>query len=262
MIDIHHHCLPGVDDGPATLDEAVAMCRMSADEGIETIVATPHVLRGRWKTWRPLELSTRLEELRAAVGDSPRLVMGSEAFFTHDVADVLAANDAIIPLARGRYVLIEFAANNVPPNIEQPLYRMQLGGWTPIVAHPERNIVFQAKPELLVSMIEAGARMQITAGSLLGEFGPAAQTACETWIGCGLVHFVATDAHNTSKRPPAARAAVARLREIAGDATADALTVKNPQAVVENEVLAFEPEPVRPAKNGFFTGIRRFFGRS
>jgi protein-tyrosine phosphatase len=139
MIDIHHHCLPGVDDGPHELDEAVAMCRMAADEGIDTIVATPHVLRGRWKTWRPNELGNRLERLRDAVGDSPRLILGSEVFFGHDIAEVLARGDAIVPLARGRWVLLEFVANHVPPHVEQPLYRMQLDGFTPLIAHPERN---------------------------------------------------------------------------------------------------------------------------
>lgn len=262
MIDIHHHCLPGVDDGPGTLDEAVAMCRASADEGIETIVVTPHVLRGRWRAWRPLELTHRLEQLREAIHDTPHLVAGSEAFFVHDIADVLQSGDAIIPLARGQYVLIEFAANSVPPNVEQPFYRMQLGGWTPIIAHPERNIVFQSKPELLLALIQSGARTQVTAGSLLGDFGAEAQRVSELWIECGLVHFVATDAHNTGKRPPRARQAVDRLRELAGDAIAEALTDGNPRAVVENRGLAYEPEAVLPATNGFFTRIRRFFAPS
>lgn len=259
MIDIHHHCLHGVDDGPRELDEAVAMCRMAADEGIDTIVATPHVLRGRWKTWRPLELSTRLERLREAVGDTPRLILGSEVFFVHDIADVLAAGDTVVPLARSRYVLLELAANNIPPHIEQPLYRMQLGGWTPVIAHPERNTVFQAKPEILAALIQAGARTQITTGSLIGDFGPEAQKAATAWVRAGLVHVVATDAHNTVKRPPRTRLALERLVDLAGADVADALTVRNPRAIVENRGLDYEPEPVARRPDGFFTRMRRFF---
>lgn len=260
MIDIHHHCLPDVDDGPREWEEAVAMCRMAADEGIETIVATPHVLRGRWRTAPIAELEARINTLRDKVGPAPRLLLGSEYFFAHDVAEVLLAGNAIIPLAGSRYVLIELASNNVPPLLDQPLYRMQLEGWIPIIAHPERNIVLQSKPEVLASLIEIGARMQITAGSLTGDFGSAAQKAAEAWIAGGLVHFVATDAHNTGKRPPKVRAAITALKAIAGDTVADALIRRNPAAVIENRALEYEPEPVLPATHGFFTRLRAFFG--
>jgi protein-tyrosine phosphatase len=261
MIDIHHHCLPGVDDGPRELDEAVAMCRMAADEGIETIVATPHVLRGRWKTWRPIELANRLDRLREAVADSPRLILGSEVFFGHDLADVVSRGDTIVPLARSRYILVEFVANNVP-HAEQPFYRLQLAGFTPVIAHPERNTVFQARPDLLAAMVEAGARTQVTTGSLVGEFGSEAQRAAETFAACGLIHVVATDAHNTGKRPPRTQRALERLRELVGGTVADALTVRNPLAIVENRGLEYEPDPVLPRRDGFFTRIRRFLDRT
>ena len=258
MIDIHHHCLPDVDDGPREWDEAVAMCRMAADEGIETIVITPHVLRGRWRTAPIAELEARIDTLREKVGVAPRLLLGSEYFFAHDVAEVLRAGNAIVPLAGSRYVLIELASNNVPPLLEQPLYRMQLEGWIPIIAHPERNVVFQAKPEMLASLIEIGARMQITASSLTGDFGPGAQKAAERWVASGLVHFVATDAHNMTKRPPKVQAALAALRAIAGDTVADALTRGNPAAVVANRALPYEPDPVLAPTDGFFTRLRAF----
>lgn len=261
MIDIHHHCLPDVDDGPREWDEAVAMCRMAADEGIETIVATPHVLRGRWRTAPIAELEARIATLREKVGDKPRLLLGSEYFFAHDVAEVLKAGNAIVPLAGSRYILIELASNNVPPLIEQPLYRMQLEGWTPIIAHPERNLVFQSKPEMLASLIELGARMQITAGSLTGEFGNTARRAAESWVAAGLVHFVATDAHNITKRPPRVQAAIAAVKSIAGDAVADALFRRNPAAVVENRALEYEPEPVLRRNSGFFKRLGAFFGK-
>ena len=259
MIDIHHHCLPGVDDGPSEWDEAVAMCRMAADEGIETIVCTPHVLRGRWKSFPISELETRVALLQEKAGDTPRLILGSEYFFAHDVADVLAAGNAIVPLAGSRYVLMELASNNVPPLIEQPLYRMQLGGWIPVIAHPERNIVFQVRPELLAELIAHGARFQVTAGSLTGDFGSKAQRCAESWVASGLIHFMATDAHNTGKRPPKVQAAIARLRSLAGNRVADALTRGNPLAVVENRGLEYEPEPALPANDGFLTRLREFF---
>jgi protein-tyrosine phosphatase len=259
MIDIHHHCLPGVDDGPRELSEAVAMCAAAAEEGIETIVATPHVLRGRWPTFSRRELELKLDELRARVGETPRLLLGSEYFFSHDMADVLRNGTAVLPLAAGRYVLLELPANSVPPMFNQPLYRAQLDGWLPILAHPERNTVFQANPDVLEALIGHGLRVQITATSLTGAFGTQARVAAETFLRRKLVHFVATDAHNMEKRPPHVREALAVLRELTGNAVAEALTRENPLAVIENRPLPYEPEPEEVVSPGLFTRLRQFF---
>jgi protein-tyrosine phosphatase len=177
------------------------------------------------------------------------------------MADVLRAGKPIVPLAGSRYVLMELAANSVPPLLDQPLYRVQLDGWIPILAHPERNSVLQARPEMVFDLINHGVRMQITAGSLTGEFGPAAEKAASAWLEHGLVHFVATDAHHPARRPPRVRAAVERLRALMGEDAAEALTRRNPLAVIENRGLEYEPEPVEPAAGGLLTRLRAFFGR-
>ena len=259
MIDIHHHCLPGVDDGPRELSEAVDLCAAAAEEGIETIVATPHVLRGRWPTFSRRELESRLTELQSRVGATPRLLLGSEYFFSHDMADLLREGTSVFPLAAGRYVLLELPANSVPPMFNQPLYRAQLEGWLPILAHPERNTVFQAGPELLEALIEHGLRVQVTATSLTGAFGAQARQAAETFLRRGLVHFVATNAHSKDKRPPRMKEALAALRDIVGGAAAQALTVENPRAVIENRPLPYEPEPQEMPSPGLFTRLRSFF---
>lgn len=238
------------------------MFTMAEEEGIEAIVATPHVLRGRWPSRSPVELEERAAMLREKTNNTPRLHLGSEYFFGHDMADVLAAGNVIVPLAGSRYVLLELASNSVPPMFEQPLYRAQLDGWIPVIAHPERNLVFQAKPELLAMLIERGARTQITASSLLGTFGREARVAAEAFLRRGLVHFVATDAHNTEKRPPRVREAIAALRDLVGEQVADALTQHNPAAVLENRALPFVPEPSeKPRADGLFTRLRSFFAQ-
>lgn len=237
------------------------MCRIAAEEGIEAIVATPHVLRGRWRTPPIIEIESRLETLRAKTNDTPRLLAGSEYFFAHDMPEVLSARNAIVPLAKGRYVLLELAANIVPPMFDQPLYRAQLEGWIPVLAHPERNTVFQSRPELLASLVRSGLRTQITAGSLTGEFGTAARRSAETLLERRLVHFVATDAHNTNKRAPRIAAALGALRDLVGENVAEALTVRNPRAVIENRALEYDPEPLEPANRGFLTRVKAFLKR-
>lgn len=258
LIDIHHHCLPDVDDGPRSLDDAERLCRAALAQGIEEIIATPHVLRGRWRDVGRAEMETRLQQLRSRVGDRPRLHLGSEYFFAHDMADVLRAGTAIVPLAGSRYVLTELPANSVPPHFERPLHAVQLDGWTPVLAHPERNAVFQQHLDLLADLSTAGVRMQVTATSLTGAFGRAARETAETMIRRRLVHFVATDAHGLPKRPPDMGAARTILERLAGPAVTRALTVDNPRAVLENRPLPYDPEPI-PAGDGFFTRLCAFF---
>ena len=249
-----------MDDGPRSVADAVDLCRMSADEGIETIVATPHVLRGRWKNTSRAQLEALIADLQSRVA-APRLLLGSEYFFAHDVAEVLRAGNAIIPLAGSRYILVEFASHAVPPLVLQPLHAVMLEGYTPIVAHPERNAVLQSKPELVVAMARAGVKMQVTAGSVTGEFGEAARTAAIQWLRAGLVHFMATDAHSRERRPPRFREARGRVAELAGEAVAQALFVDNPRAVIEGRGLPYDPEiPEKVAKTGVMSRIRTLFG--
>lgn len=259
MIDIHHHCLPDVDDGPKSWDDAVAMCRMAADEGIEGIITTPHVLRGLWPRRSLRELSARLRELQERCVDGPALYPGSEYFFSHDMVETLEGGDAILPLAGGRYVLLELPADGVPPMFEAPLYRAQIAGWTPVIAHPERNVAYQSRPQLLADHIARGAKSQVTAGSLVGTFGRAAQAAAELFLERNLVHFIATDAHNLDRRAPRMAQVMEVLRARAGDQRARALTYDNPLAVLENRPLPWSPEPADSRNFGFFTKLRSFF---
>jgi len=262
MIDIHHHCLPGVDDGPRDWSESVDLCRMAAEEGIETIVATPHVLRGRWRTASREELEMKIADLQSRVGDTPRLLLGSEYFFAHDMNEVLASGKSIVPLASGHYILVELAAHAVPPMLEQPFYRAQLGGWSIVLAHPERNNVLQSKPELLLSLMRAGVKTQVTAGSITGDFGAEAERAATDWIRRGYVHIVATDAHNIAKRPPRVREARARVAELAGEEMAQAIFVDNPMAVVKDVSLAWEPDvPYSTDAPGFLSRLKRMLSK-
>ena len=261
MIDIHHHCLPGVDDGPRSMSEAEDLCRMAASEGIETIVATPHVLRGRWQNMGRTQLEELLDQLADRLGGSPRLLLGSEYWFGHDMDEVLRAGTPIIPLAGGRSVLVEFPTHAMPPLASQPLHRSRLDGWIPIIAHPERNDVLRARPEMLISLLRMGVRAQVTAGSLVGDFGRDAQRTGLDWIQAGLVHVVATDAHNRKKRPPLFRKAWERVSEMCGEPVAQALFVENPKAIVEGRELPYDPEiPDHLPARGLMERLRRFVG--
>lgn len=263
MIDLHHHCLPGVDDGPGSMAEAVGLCKMAADEGIDTIVATPHVLRGRWRNRTRDEYALVLDELRSKTGTAPQILLGSEYFFGHDMDEMLR-NESILPLAGSRYVLVEFASHAVPPLVREPLYRAQLDGWTPLIAHPERNLVFRSNPELLASLLRIGVKVQVTTGSITGDFGKEAEAASIDWLQRGWIHVMATDAHNTLKRPPRFQAARRRVVELAGEKIAQALFLENPKSIVENRGLVYDPDipdVPEPKSKPLFIRIGKFFSR-
>ncbi len=263
MIDLHHHCLPCVDDGPGSMAEAVDLCKMAADEGIDTIVATPHVLRGRWRSRTRAEYASILDELRSKAGTPRRILLGSEYFFGHDMDEMLR-NESILPLAGSRYVLVEFASHAIPPLVREPLYRAQLEGWTPLIAHPERNLVFRSNPEILASLLRIGVKTQVTTGSMTGDFGKEAEAASIDWLQRGWIHVMATDAHNTIKRPPRFQAARRRVVELAGEEIAQALFSENPKSIVENRGLVYDPDipDVTGTKSKpLFARIRKLFPR-
>lgn len=236
------------------------MCALAAEEGIETIVATPHVLRGLWKTWRLRELEPLADELRARTGNRPRLLLGSEYWFAHDVVELLQSGNGIIPLAGSRYVLMEFAPNVIPPMTAQVFYRLRIDGWTPVIAHPERNNVFQAKPQLLASLVRAGAKTQITASSVTGTFGPRARAAAAEWLRSGLVHLIASDAHDMRRRPPRVREALAAAGEIVGATLLHSLTIGNPAAILAGKPLEYDPEPrLAPPRSGLWRRLAEFW---
>jgi len=227
------------------------------------IVATPHVLRGRWKNTSRAQLTSILDELRGKVGETPHIVLGSEYFFGHDMDEMLRT-ETIIPLAGGRYILVEFSSHTVPPLVREPLYRVQLGGWTPVIAHPERNIVFQSKPEFLASLIRIGVKTQVTTGSVTGEFGPDAQAAAIDWLKRGWVHVMATDAHNGTKRQPRFRAARERIVDLVGEQIAQALFVDNPKSIVESRGLVYDPDLPEGSGNEsgrLFSRIRKMLSK-
>jgi protein-tyrosine phosphatase len=219
MIDIHFHCLPGVDDGPTTWNEAVDLCRAAVTDGITEIVATPHVLRGSWLNEDKAHLQRLTAELNQRLNGMPSVGLGCEFYYSADLIDLWEAPDhgPLIGLNSGSCLLIEFPAHTVPRSAESVVHELVLLGVTPVIAHPERNAVFASEPARLARLIDQGVLTQVTAGSITGDFGRKAYSAVETLYRQGLVHAVASDSHSTTKRPPLMSAARARVRQRWGE---------------------------------------------
>lgn len=209
MIDLHFHCLPGIDDGPRNWDDAVALCRQAASEGTTTIVATPHVLHESWANEDPAERDRLIVRLNALLGGSPAIVPGCEVAFSADLVEQWERGPSgpLVGLTRQPVLLIELPNYGVPAAVDAVFHELLVMNVTPVIAHPERNAELVSHPERLASLVERGVLMQVTAAAVLGEMGRRAQAAVQSLFRHGLVHLVASDAHSLDRRPPRLAAA-------------------------------------------------------
>jgi len=228
MIDIHAHLLPGVDDGPSSFEEALEVIEGGIIDGIKGAVVTPHLfgdLEGRFR-----EIRERFEELRELLGREGmdfKLFLGTELLLQPDIDVDLIANSGIGVFGGGseRYALVEFPPRPVAPESEEILFRMQLLGISPIVAHPERN---PHVVEKLPDMAMRGILFQVNSMSIIGAAGRKIRRSVLKLIGSGMISFVASDAHSPRTRPMALSAARKVVSETFGADLADRLFRDNP----------------------------------
>ncbi len=236
MIDIHSHILPKLDDGSRSLEESLDMARIAAEDGITHMVATPHMFNGLSSNPEPDEITERVRSLQEEIGDSLILLPGNEVHIAHDIVEKAAA-DKVTPINRKNFMLIEFPSMNVPVGADGLFYKLQINGITPILVHPERNNQIQNEPSLVAEFIKRGARIQVTAMSITGEFGPTAHRCVDVLLRHNCVHVIATDTHRASRRPPVLSAGRNAAAEIIGEESARRLVEDNPRAVIEGELL-------------------------
>ena len=239
MIEVHFHCLPGIDDGPKTWNDAVALCRAAAADGTRTLIATPHVLRDDWINEDPCVRDELVLRLNTLLGGRPSVLPGCEYALSSDAIELLerGASSPLTTLNRGRYLLLEFLTGALPGATGSILHELSLMEITPVIAHPERNRHFSGNADRLAQLVARGAVVQITAGSLLGDFGHGPQEACEEFFRRDLVHLVASDAHSVDRRPPRLAAARDWVRVAWGSDAEERLFETNPEAVVRSVPL-------------------------
>jgi protein-tyrosine phosphatase len=248
MLDLHCHILPGVDDGAASPDESLAMARFCVRDGITHVVATPHCHRHcRLLRADILPHVARLNEELAAAGIPLTVLPGSEVQVT-DTAAYRRDFEAGLycHLGDGRtFTLLEFnwKAEQYPPDAAELVGWLRRQGMTPVVAHPERHGFFADDPGRLRSLVEAGAWLQVTVDSLLGNHGPDPQAAGERLLRAYPAAVLATDAHNL-RRCSGLSAGYTWGRERLGVRRAEDLRARADQVLT---TLVGRPEPGAPA---------------
>ncbi len=240
MVDLHTHVLPGLDDGPPSLEVSLAMLRIAAEAGTTDLVATPHA--NLEFDYDPVRVEEKLAELREASGGTPRLHRGCDFHLYFDNIQAALADPSRYTIAGGRYLLVEFPDLLIAKTTDEVFDRMLSAGIVPVITHPERNFLLQTRVEHLERWVEAGCLLQVTALSFLGRFGGAARSFCRELMRRNLVHVVASDAHDDQDRTPRLDEAFRHVAKKWGEARAERLFVSNPRAILTGQALPEVPQ--------------------
>ena len=267
MIDLHCHILPGIDDGSTSVELSLAMARIAADDGIETLACTPHIYPGMYENnAQGIRAATdALQQAITAAGIPLTLTYASDTHVMPDLLQKLA--DGSVPTFNGgRYFLLEPPHHVAPPNFEEFVFQVMAAGYVPIVTHPERLSWIEQDYAVFGRLAKHGAWMQLTAGSLTGRFGNNARYWGERMLDEGLVHILATDSHGPERRPPLLREGVEAAAKWVGHEEAVHMVTTRPAAVLANadptQVLPIiacrDIKPGQPAS--LFGKIARWIG--
>ncbi|KPD05600.1 hypothetical protein AM501_25290 [Aneurinibacillus migulanus] len=210
-VDIHNHILWGLDDGAQSPEETLALARDAVQNGITHVIATPHHMDGKYEN-PASSIMQRVDEANRLLTEHEvplTILPGMELhLYGEIVQDFRAAKQTLLTLNHTQsYVLLELPYDHVPAYTERLLFDLQMDGYIPVIAHPERNHAIRERPSTLYRMVERGVLAQITAASVAGKFSDKYQEISRKLIEHNLIHFIASDAHNVTRRGFALKAA-------------------------------------------------------
>ena len=245
MIDIHHHLLWGMDDGASNVETSIAMAKAAAADGISHIVCSPHA-NGTY-AFESQVISEKIYELQRLLDRNlieVKLGHGCDFHMSYENIQEAKLNPAKFSINGLGYLLAEIPDYGISPGLTEIFYQLQLAGLTPILTHPERNPTLQADRPRMMDWLRRGVLVQVTAGSVVGRMGRHAERMAHELLANRWVHFLATDAHNTTSRPPMMREAFDLVAKKYGPDYAHLLCVSNPLAAFLGKPLQPQPEPL------------------
>lgn len=253
MIDIHSHLLPGIDDGAKEVEVSLEMAKQYVEEGFKKVIATPHWIEHS-KIGQVDKTSVALEKLRAIFAEKGiplELSLGNEFFITPNLSKSL--KEAVgSSLAGSRYVLVEFPMNEYPLYTDHALHELQLKGYIPVIAHPERYHYVMKDPNLVLEWIRRGMLIQVNLPSVAKLYGSGVQDTARILLEHGMVHFLATDSHSYGKRSPKIMEAVQKSG-IVSQEEIDLYLNKNSEYILKDMPFEIEePREYKKKKKWFF----------
>ena len=263
MIDLHNHLLPGIDDGARKVEETLEFLRLARRDGVQVVVATPHMKPGVYDNHRETILQRVALVREAARGDEAEgvtLLPGAEVYYTADLAARARAGELMTVGDRGRYLLLELPYQQVPMHVDDSIFQLRLLGVTPLMAHPERVAYYLEDIERVAASVRLGALTQVTASSLTGKFGEKARDFALAMLQRNLIHVLATDSHDVRYRPPGRAEACRAAAAIGGEAGARRMVQDTPQAILDGRDVEVE-EAAAPPRRGVAARLRSLLTR-
>lgn len=261
MFDLHSHILPGIDDGAKDMEMSLAMLQIAMEKGTKGIVATPHVIEGRWlPSWdKILTECDILQKTAQKAGINLPIFPGGEIAIHFDILDLLKGPGAYC-INGGRYLLVELPATHIPSFIDDFFFTLQARGITPILAHPERYPELAKKPEILVEWIRKGILTQMNGTSIIGHMGERVMATAELFLANNMIHVLGSDAHRVRNRNTNLISAVAKITELIGPKKTKDIIVENPDNILySREINIHEIGEIQyPKKN---KGVMGWLGR-
>ncbi len=236
--DIHCHILPGVDDGSGSMGQTLQMITLAKQQGIKTIIATPHYACGAKNKLaaRLLKILEEVQKETLKLGGEFRIYPGNELYYSEGIMEALKTGEAFT-LAGSRYVLVEFSLVETYQTLYRGMGQLVMAGYIPILAHVERYLCLRGKESRIVDMIKLGTCMQMNSGSLLGGMFNREAVYHRRLVKEGLVHFIASDCHNTGSRPPRMKDAYKALVKNNDCRLVDRIFLENPRKILENKYI-------------------------
>ncbi len=258
VIDLHCHILPGLDDGAEDWGQSLQMARIAAKDGISGIVCTPHYSPAFPGNHRNAVMAS-VEELRTRLRQAKiplELYPGCELAIDPNLPERIESGELLTINDNRKIVLLEMPSKLIPPNLDRFFWMMQLKGFTPVLAHPERNYYLMKNPSALLDWIQAGVMVQITGASLRGYYGEEPRDFSLKLLRQRMVHLVASDSHGPATRRPLLSKARAITEAVIGAEEAHRIFCEYPVEVLHGQVPEVAPAIPLEKKTSL---IGRFF---
>ncbi len=254
MIDIHAHILPGVDDGPMTMEESIQLIEHAIDEGITEIIVTPHSYNPHFDVQKELVLE-KLKLVKAEISkrELPMILHAGQEIRIQEDSGLMLETAQALTLGNSKYVLLELPTATIPMYTVKVIQDILNLNKIPIIAHPERNRAIAENPDRLKRLITNGALSQITAGSLAGHFGKNVQKLSLKLVEANLVHAYGSDVHNVETRPFLFEKGLDYLDKNKLSYHVDIFLENNARIVTNEEFILLEPNSV--GKNKWWQNI-------
>jgi protein-tyrosine phosphatase len=242
MVDIHSHVLWGMDDGSPTIEVSLEMLRMAAEAGTTDIVAAPHS-NGEF-VYRPEMIDEQIRVLNEKTGTKPKIHRGCDLHLSYDNIMEALETPAKFSINGNRYLLVECSDLHIAGTMDRVLDQLLGVDLVPIVTHPERNPILQKEMSKLEKWVDLGCLVQVTALSVLGGFGKKAGAAAHKLLADGMVHVIASDAHDPVHRHPKLDEAFRAIGQQYGEGVAKLLFEENPGKIIRGQFVSNEKFPV------------------